>query len=166
MGKIDRGGSMTRPFADETYRKKQYRRDRPPGRSAGNGITAAGMPEGTCLHFLPRGEKIMVSMPSSRHRARVRRTLAFIVRVPPNKSKKQIPEWVSAFRYIGGNKDVLSSTPIAGASENTWTLPRSKKVSTGHFFALPLVGPTFRVPANISKKQIPEWVSAFLVQPS
>ena len=28
-----------------------------------------------------------------------------------------------------------------------WTLPRTKKVSTGHFFALPLVGPSFRVPS-------------------
>ena len=29
-----------------------------------------------------------------------------------------------------------------------WTLPRTKKVSTGHFLTLPTAGPSFRVPSH------------------
>ena len=36
-------------------------------------------------------------------------------------------------------------TPVSGAFISLWILPRTKKVSTGHFFTLPAVGPSFRI---------------------
>ena len=57
-----------------------------------------GKPEGTRLHFLPDGEKIKVSIPSSRARATAPWAVAFNCSSPAqHKQKIQIPEWVSGF---------------------------------------------------------------------
>ena len=45
----------------------------------------------------------------------------------------------------------ISSTSVPDASEIPGTLPRAKKVSTGHFFNLASLGPPFRVPAGVLK---------------
>ena len=58
--------------------------------------------------------------------------------------------------------DSLLPTPVPGAFIRLWILPRTKKVSTGHFFALPPVGPSFRIPAaHLKKRGTPMGCPAF-----
>ena len=53
---------------------------------------------------------------------------------------------------------------LSDASANSWTLPRTKKVSTGHFFTHPPGGPSFRVPRYIKKSRYPNGYLDFLVR--
>ena len=55
------------------------------------------------------------------------------------------------------------STPTRGASRNQRILPRTKKVSTGHFFT-PVCGlvPSFRIPQPIQIRKPTRWVG-FLI---
>ena len=55
----------------------------------------------------------------------------------------------------------FSSTSLRVASENSWNLPRTKKVSTGHFFALPKARPSFRFRRESKKRDWLEPVSFF-----
>lgn len=47
-------------------------------------------------------------------------------------------------------------TPISDAFIRLWIFPRTKQVSTGHFFALPSVGPSFQIPCSIKKQDTPD----------
>ena len=57
--------------------------------------------------------------------------------------------------------DSLLPTPVPGAFIRLWILPRTKKVSTGHFFALPPVGPSFRIHLLHQKISTPNGVEIF-----
>ena len=74
-------------------------------------------------------------------------------RVPSGKNPKS--------RYPYGGRIRFSFSiyiPLRDASGKRGTLPRAKKVSTGHFLTFASLRPPFRVPSGIyQKKQMPLW---------
>ena len=54
-------------------------------------------------------------------------------------------------------------TPVPGASIRLWILPRTKKVSTGHFVTPASLGPAFRIPLTLRQQKQPPKGGVFIV---
>ena len=115
------------------------------------------MPEGTRLQFLPGGEKLEVSIPSSRDRASVHRTDAFDGSSPTNKTKKRLSRM----------KTIISAShlhPLRDASGKQGTLPRPKNSPPDCFYP-GFAGGGLSSPARHNKKsRYPNGYLDFLVR--
>ena len=68
---------------------------------------------------------------------------------PP--AARESPVWKQTSTRFHSYMMQFRPQALRAASETAWNLPRTNKVSTGHFVTLPPVGPSFRFPYSRNK---------------